>query len=443
MGGVNSRRAWLVVSIGTIAYIVGVFQRSSLGVAGVAATERYDLQAALLSTLAVVQIVVYAVLQVPVGVLVDRWGPRVLVAGGAIAMAFGQVALALGPSVGWAILGRVLVGVGDAMTFISVQRLVVSWFSGRRVPVMTQFVGSAGQVGQILSAVPFAILLGAAGWVPAFLSAASLSVLAAVLVIVIVTDAPRGSARREPVTVSASLHLLREALARPGTQLGFWSHFVTQSSGTMFVLLWGVPFMSIGIGLGARTAALLLTVFVGTAFVCGPLIGLVAARYPFRRSTVVLGIVALMAVVWTAVLAWPGVPPVWLIVMLIVAIGIGGPASLIGLDFARTFNPARSLGSANGFVNAGGFVASFIMMLLIGVVLDVVDTASGGTGRPEELYSLAGFRVAFLVQYVVVGAGVVLLILARRRTRARLQAEEGITVAPLWVGLIRTWRRER
>jgi hypothetical protein len=124
-------------------------------------------------------------------------------------------------------------------------------------------------------------------------------------------------------------------------------------------------------------------------------------------------------------------------------IAIGGPGSLIGFDFARTFNPLRSLGSANGIVNVGGFLASFVMMFLIGILLDSYSRATGGGASASGLYSLAGFRVAFLVQYVVVGTGVGFLIVARRQTRRRLHEQEGIEVAPLWVAVMRAWRRAR
>jgi hypothetical protein len=80
------------------------------------------------------------------------------------------------------------------------------------------------------------------------------------------------------------------------------------------------------------------------------------------------------------------------------------------------------------------------MMLLIGVVLDVIDATNGGTGVPAQLYSLSSFRIAFLVQFVVVGTGVIFMLDARRRTRRRLHAEEGITVGPIWVALVRAWR---
>jgi MFS family permease len=211
----------------------------------------------------------------------------------------------------------------------------------------------------------------------------------------------------------------------------------------VFSLLWGFPFLSVALGYGPANASLLLTLMVVTAITVGPVLGVLTARFPLRRSSIVLGIVVAMGIAWTIVLAWPGTPPVWSVVVLLIVIAIGGPGSLIGFDFARTFNPMRSLGSATGIVNVGGFLASFVMMFAIGLLLDGFDSAHGGDGSPASLYSLAGFRVAFLVQYLVVGIGVLFLLVARRQTRRKMHEEEGIQVAPLWVALSRAWRRRR
>lgn len=442
----NSRRSWVVFGFANFAYIVAVLQRTSLGVAGVEATDRFHVSAAVLSSLAVIQLVVYAALQIPVGIILDRVGPRRLIATGAALMLVGQVTLAIAPSIGIAIAGRVLLGSGDAMTFISVLRLLPNWFSGRRLPIVSQWVGTLGQVGQILSAIPLTLLLGAAHWTPTYLILSSASGIALIGVLIFVRNGTSPITSSVPTQGGAPvspLRHLRDSLARPGTRLGFWSHFVTQSSGTVFALLWGFPFLSVALGYGPSSASLLLTLMVLTAMVAGPVLGLLVARFPLRRSTIVLGIVSAMAVAWTIVLAWPGPPPVWSVILLLVVIAIGGPGSLIGFDFARTFNPLRSLGSANGIVNVGGFTASFVMMFAIGLVLDAYDTATGGSGSPASLYSLAGFRVAFLVQYVVIGIGVVFLVIARRQTRRRLHEQEGIEVAPLWVAVMRAWRRRR
>ena len=436
----NSRRAFLVWGVAVLAYVLAVVQRSSLGVSGVDAQDRFAVSAAVLSTLAVVQIAVYAGLQIPVGIALDRVGPRKLVLLGAALLVVGQAVVAVSPTIGPAIAGRVLVGAGDAMTFISVIRLVPMWFSGRILPQISQWTGNLGQIGQILSAFPFAVLLHTAGWTPAFSVAAAASAVGLVLAFVFVKNGPvhvRTDTISLPLphTWGAAFQTFGHALRRPGTQLGFWSHYVTQSSGTVFSLLWGVPMLR-GLGYSSSEAAGFLTVIVVTGFVVGPVLGILCARFPFRRSNIVLGIVFALAVVWTAILLWPDHPPTWLLVVLVLVMGIGGPGSLIGFDFARSFNPVGSLGSANGVVNVGGFLAAFVMMFLIGTVLDIASDATGQT-----VFAWANFRLALTVQYVVIGIGVVMLLHARRRTRREIHAQDGIRVGPLWVALVARLRK--
>jgi MFS family permease len=429
-----------VFGAGVFAYMTSVMQRTTLGVAGVDAADRFQSSAALLSTLAVVQLIVYAGLQIPVGVLIDRVGPKWLISVGCALMVAGQLVLAVAPDIATAVLGRIFVGAGDAAVFISVIRLVNSWFSGPIVPQLSQWVGNIGQLGQVLSALPFAWLLHSIGWSVAFSCAAALSFAALVLAVAFLHDRPAdalGSGRAS--SLRDALRMLVPTLKRPGTQLGFWSHFVSQSSGTVFSIFWGFPFLVSAVGLDRGTAAGFLVVIVVSGMVAGPILGLLSARFPMRRSNLVLGVTTALGFVWALVLLWPGVPPLWLIALLTVALGIGGPGSLIGFDFARTFNPARSLGSANGVVNVGGFMASFVMIFLIGVILDALFNA----GVSSRLYEMDAFRVAFAVQYLVIGVGVVFLLRARRLTRRKLQEDEGISVAPLWVALIGKWSRRR
>ncbi|WP_403024770.1 nitrate/nitrite transporter [Salinibacterium sp. GXW1014] len=435
----NSRRSWVIWGCAVFAYVVAVMQRSSLGVAAVEATERYEITASVLSTLAVVQLIVYAGLQVPVGVMLDRVGPRVLISGGAAFMLAGQLAVAFADHFWLAVVGRILVGTGDAMTFISVLRLLPLWFAGRILPQVSQWTGNVGQLGQLLSAVPFAWVLHDFGWTPAFGLAGAAALCSLLLTLAVVRDSPAGTAASGEVeSWGHAFREAREALRRPGTQLGFWSHFTTQAPGSMFALLWGFPFLVSGLGYSPGTAAGLLSLLLLSGVIAGPILGILTARYPFRRSSLVLGIVACTVVAWLVVLAQTSPPPFWLVCMLIIVLGAGGPGSLIGFEFARSFNPLRSHGSATGIVNVGGFVASLTMMFLIGMTLDAV---SGDAG--EGLYSWQSFRVAFATQFLVLAVGTGFILHTRRLTRRRLKDDEGIEVGPLWVALYRALRRKR
>ncbi len=423
------RRAWLVWGVGVLAYTVAVMQRTSLGVAGVEAGQRYDASASALASLAVVQLLVYAGLQVPVGVLLDRTGSRRLIAVGALVMASGQMVLALSGSVGPALLGRLLVGLGDAMTFISVLRLVPAWFPARRVPVVTQLTGIVGQTGQVLSAVPLVALLAGPGWTVAFASAAATGVVAGALALAIVRDAPSPAARPPRASARDVAGDLATVWRHPGTRLGLWTHFTTQFPGTAFALLWGFPYLVTGEGVRPSTASALLTLFVVAGMASGPVLGVLVQRHPFRRSWLVLGIVAVNVTGWTLVLAWPGPAPLPALVLLVLAMATGGPGSLVGFDFARTFNPPNRLGTATGIVNVGGFVASLLTILAVGVVLDLRTRGGLDPG-------LGDFRAAMSVQYALWTVGVAAIVVSRRRVRRRM-AEAGQVVPPITEALRR------
>ncbi|MGC4789421.1 MFS transporter [Micromonospora sp. DT178] len=407
----------LVWGVAVAAYVAAVFHRSSLGVTGVDAAHRFEVSASALATFSVAQLAVYAAMQVPVGVLLDRFGSRrLLIAGGALMVA-GQLCFALATDVPLAIAARVLIGLGDAMTFISVLRIVALWFPGRRYPMMTQLTGTLGQLGAILGAVPLVFLLHSAGWTPAFLTAGAVGATVLLMVVVAVRDTPGG-----PVPAGAGPTLtdvrreLAAAWAQPGTRLGLWTHFVTQFSGAVFALLWGYPFLVQGQGLSPTTAASLLTLMTAAMLLTGPVVAHLCARHPFHRSVLVFAITGATAAVWAVVLAWPGRAPGWLLVTLVLVLAVNGPASLIGFDYARSFNPVNRIGSATGVVNVGGFVASIVLVLAVGVVLDLATPA--GRATPD----LAAFRWAFAVQYVLWALGAVQVLRYRNAARRELAA---------------------
>ncbi|SEO44280.1 Nitrate/nitrite transporter NarK [Trujillonella endophytica] len=428
-------RAYAVWLVALAAYVVAVFHRASLGVAGPEAQERFSAGASAVSLFVVLQLAVYAGMQVPVGVALDRFGARRLIVVGGLTMAAGQLVLALATDVPTAVVARVLVGAGDAMTFISVLRVIGAWFSGGTVPVITQLTGILGQLGQVIAATPLVALLHGAGWRNTFLGAAAVGLLAAVLVATTLRDAPAGVVRPAAPGLAAVRESLAATWRESGTRIGLYTHLVTQFSGTVFALLWGYPFLTVGQGLAPGTAAALLTLLVLVGMVVGPLLGRFCGRWPLHRSTLVFAILVATVAVWTVVLLWPGRVPLPVLVVLVVVLGTNGPGSMIGFDFARTWNPVERQGSASGVVNVGGFVASLLTILAIGVVLDVL-TPGGSTA-----YDRDAFRGAFAVQYVFWAIGAVGVFRHRRLLRDRL-ARDGVVLVPLRVAVVTRLRGE-
>ncbi len=413
-----------VWGVGLAVYLVAVFHRSSLAVAGLAASERFDISASQLATFTMLQLLVYAGMQIPVGLLVDRYGSRSVMLAGTLLLTGAQALFAVAESYPLALLARTLVGVGDALTFICVLRLVSRWFPARRVPFVTQLTGTLGQVGAIGAAIPMTYALGRWGWTTAYLGAAVLGAVLAVAILVAVHDSPDGRNLRGPrMSWGAVRQTLAASWAHPGTRLGFWMHFTTQFSATALSLLWGYPFLVRGEGLSAQQAGVLLSLMIVAVMVAGPVLGVLIGRHPWHRSTIVLTIVWSIVAVWTVVLVWPGAAPLPLLVLLVLVAGIGGPASMIGFDLGRTSNPVERLASASGIINQAGFTASLILVVAIGVILDWRTPGASTAYTPEA------FRWAMSSQYVLWGIGLVQIWRYRRRARAvidRTQLESGV-----------------
>ncbi|MCW2091793.1 UNVERIFIED_ORG: MFS family permease [Rhodococcus erythropolis] len=414
------KKVWLVWGVGVFAYVIAVLHRTSFGVSGLSAADRFSISPSVLSSFVVLQIVVYAGMQIPAGVLLDRYGSRIMIAVGAFIMMSAQLALAFTESLPVAIGARIAVGAGDALTFISVLRLVPQWFPPRQVPLVSQFTGILGQLGQVMSALPFMLLLSGPGWTFAYGSAAAVGLLAFALALSVIRDAPPGA---DVVAVPAGAkeigRQIKTVWMRPGTRLGFFSHMGTQFSITTFALLWGVPYLKSAQGLDSTTVGSLLTLSVISAIVAGPILGILTGRYPMRRSWLVLTIMVASALMWTIVLSRSEPSPLWLLTILVVVISVGGPGSVIGFDYARTSNPSSAMGTAQGMVNIGGFLASLIVIQVMGVILGHV----GG-------YTFDGFRVAWMVQYPVWILGIVGVLVTRGKARRALAAE-GVHVRPI------------
>ncbi|MFJ3231441.1 nitrate/nitrite transporter [Streptomyces sp. NPDC086787] len=406
--------------IGVSVYFVAVIFRTSLGVAGLDAADRFHVNASALSTFSILQLLVYAGMQIPVGLLVDRLGTQKVLAMGAVLFTMGQLGFAFSPSYGTALASRALLGCGDAMTFISVLRLGTRWFPVRRGPLVAQLAGLVGMAGNLISTLVLARLLHGVGWTPAFAGSALAGVVVLALVLLFLKDHPDGF---EPVPLphQGAAYIRRQIAAswrEPGTRLGLWVHFTTQFPAMVFLLLWGLPFLVEAQGLGRGTAGELLTLVVLSHMAFGLVYGQIVARHHAARLPLALGTVAATASVWAATLYGPSQrAPMWLLVMLCVVLGACGPASMIGFDFARPANPPERQGTASGITNMGGFVASMTTLFAIGVLLDA-------TGDD--------FTVAFSAVFVLQLLGVSQILRLRgrtvRRERERLVASRVETV---------------
>lgn len=415
-GGARAVAVW---GIGVAVYFVAVIFRTSLGVAGLDAADRFHVNASALATFSLLQLLVYAGMQIPVGLMVDRLGTKKVLTLGAVLFTVGQLGFALSPSYGMALAARALLGCGDAMTFISVLRLGTRWFPARRGPLMAQLAGLVGMAGNLVSTLVLAPVLHGVGWTAAFAGSAVAGLVVLVPLVLFLRDHPEGygpaPVRRASGTTGATAgsggsggfvrRQIRESWAEPGTRLGLWVHFTTQFPAMVFLLLWGMPFLVEAQGLSRTTAGGLLTLVVASNMALGLAYGQIVGRRQSARIPLALGTVALTALLWAAVLVYPGDrAPMWLLVALCLVLGTCGPASMIGFDFARPANPAERQGTASGITNMGGFIASMTTLLTVGILLD----ATGDN-----------YRIAFSTVFVLEAVGVISILRLRPLALAR------------------------
>ena len=363
-------------------YITAVFNRTSLGVAGLQAAARLGITPAQLSVFVLVQLGVYAAMQVPTGLLVDRFGPRRLLVAAAVTMALAQLAFALTRSYPAALLARGVLGCGDALTFVSVVRVAAQDFPRHRFPLAVSVTSMLGMAGNLAATVPLTLLLRLAGCTPSFAGPAC-------------SRWPPGwrrwpcaraaTPRRGPAVPRGAGPGPRDAapgprgLAHPGHPAGVLGGISCMSLTTMFAVLWGaaVPRRP---GLHRAGASAVLLVSALAAIAASPAIGPVFGRFPAAR------VPSRSASAWSprpAVLlgGFGGRPPHPLILAVVALSAVGGPASTIGFSLARDYNPRPMVGTASGVVNVGGFTSAILASLLIGGVLELTCAVLGAGDR--------------------------------------------------------------
>ena len=407
---------WVIWVVGTLTYFAAIAGRSSIAGVATDVAVRFDVDSTTLALFATLQLAVYTAMQLPAGLLLDRFGARVVLTAGMVVMAGGSLWLAFATDVGTAIAARVLTGAGDAMIFPGVIRLLALWFPARRVPLLQQITAQTGQLGQIFSVIVVAAVARTVSWEAAFGMLAAGLVAFAIVDAVLVRERDVPGARVGGGAASGSARprqraLISGALREPGTRLGFWIHFTTQFGGSAFALLWGIPYLTQAEGMDPAAAGALFTVMVLAGAVFAPLVGLASGARPDRRAALALASVAAQAAATAAVLLWPGPAPTAMLVVWLVALSTGGAASMIAFDVTRRYNPIVRLSTATGVVNMGGWTAALIVVYLIGLVLDVQGADPAAYTRPELRWAMSTMFLLWIA------GSVGILVEARRRRR--------------------------
>lgn len=387
------RGSYVAFAVGSAAFFLSFFHRVAPAAIADDLSTAFGVGGAALGALAATYFYVYAVMQVPSGVLADTLGPRKVLAAGGLVAGLGSIAFATAESVGTAALGRTLVGLGVSVAFICVLKLTANWFEERRFATATGVANLIGILGALAGAAPLAWLVTMVSWRHVFGIVGLASLGLAALTLWVLKDAPERRAASQARAERWYSELASVARNR-ATWPAFWVNFGLSGVNMSFVGLWAVPFLIHTYGMSV-VAASNHTSLMLVGYACATaVVGWLSDRLQ-RRRPIMLASATLYLGCWIAWLI--GVPHEWTYAL---ALLMGTVLSGFSLSWvcAKEVNPPARAGMATSIANLGGFVAAGILQPLVGWVLDLTKA---------PLHPAGDFNAALVVFAVFTCAGLV------------------------------------
>ncbi len=400
--------------LGAAFYLIGFYQRVAPAVITRELMSEFTLGAAALGNLAALYYYSYVAIQIPAGLLADRWGPRrVLTAGAAIAAA-GTLLFALAPDYALAGLGRLLIGGSVGVAFVSMLKLAGHWFAPTRFAMIAGLALACGVLGAVSAGVPLRLLVDAFGWRNVMSAAAAVTVLLAVAIWLAVRDDPaeRGYASYAPVAPTQHAPILASigrALATRNVWLVFLISGAVSGPALTFGGLWGVPFLSTQYGISISQASMITSLVLVCWAVTGPFVGALSDRLRRRKPLYVLGAVV-AAAGWCCALLLPNLP-LTLVIVLLAITGCASSAVMVGFAIAKESAPAALAGTAGGIANMGNMLGGMIMQPAVGWVLD--RRWAGTLANGARVYDFNAYRAGFALMLAWLAAALLLLVFVR------------------------------
>jgi MFS family permease len=397
-----------VLLVGALAaiYLVSQFLRNSVGVIAPDLAAEIGLNAAEIGLLSSAFFFAFAAAQIPLGIALDRYGPkRCMLVCAAIAF-LGTLVFAAATTPAGLVAARVLMGLGSSCFLMAPLALYAKRFPPERFARLAGIQIGIGTVGTLLVTAPLAWASAEFGWRATFLFVAGLVVLGAVLVAAVV--------REDRATDLGPGHkeTLRESLAGVAAVVrlpGFWPIFamncIAYSSYVIIVGLWGGPYLThvYGYGLTTRGELLMLPAL-------GQIVGVVlwgqADRISHNHKALVL-CGALASAVALALLAALGKPDPYVLTAWLAVFGLLPAFLPVLLAHGRLVLPPKLLGRGMTLFNIGSMGGTFVVQLVSGALIDLFPAQAG-------VYPLDAYRLVFAAQAAAIVAASVAYLTVRR-----------------------------
>ena len=405
-------RPLLAWALASLFFCYGFVQRVSPSVMVAELMRDFSASATILGNLSAFYFYAYAALQVPVGLLMDRIGPRRLMTGAAALAAVGSVLFASSEALASAYLGRLLIGAGAAFSWVGVLTVLTQWFPARRFALFTGMAQAVGMAGAIFGQAPLALSVEQIGWRSTLMVVSAIGFAIALGTWLVVRDRTHEAASSAGIRVS-----LKVLLRNRETWLNAIFGLSMTAPMLAFAALWAVPYLTTLHGIDRAAAAGVVSfMFVGWA-VGAPFMGWLSDRIGARKPVMIFGAVVNIAT-FLAAIQLPWLPLSALSVVIFIN-GLGASAMVLGFACAREHNPPQMSSTAMAIVNVAVIGSGALFQPLVGLLLDMQwDGAMAGGVR---VYSAEAFRIA-LSQLSVAGIGGLCATLLMKESLARRPA---------------------
>ena len=413
----------MIWGIGALFYLMAFFQRVAPAVMTDALMREFQIGAAALGNLSALYFYSYVAMQIPTGIIADRWGPRRLLSSGALLAGIGTLLFALAPDVQLVGAGRFLIGGSVAVAFVGLLQLSNNWFPPRFYALAAGMALFVGILGAICAGPPLRLMVEAYGWRRTIMASSLATFAIAAAVWLVVRDHPHERGFADWRTLASDSHRkgrftimagLARVLRYRNTILLFLAPGGLVGPVLTFSGLWGVPYLTTHRGLNPAQAAMLTTTLLVAWALGGPFFGWLS-DYTGRRKSVYIGGCAVSLAGWSVAL-YVGQLPLAALVAVLVITGFSCGAMIISFVFVKESVPAGLAGTATGVVNMGVMSGPMLLQPLVGWVLDLRwrGTLADGIRVYDEAAYRAGF--ALMIAWAVLG---LILLCFTRETRCR------------------------
>lgn len=405
---------WAVWLLCANFYLYGYFHRVAPSVMVDELMRDFAVGAAVLGNLSAFYFYAYASLQIPVGVLVDRYGPRRVLTAALLLCGAGSAIFATADVLAQAYVGRFMIGAGAGFALVGTLKVAAVWLPAHRFAMVTGLTFMMGMVGAVGAQAPLAVVVEAMGWRGTLMAASGIALVGMPLLLVAVRDNAEIEVRIGPPPRAGLVRSLRSIAAEPQTWLAAFYSLCMSSPVLGFAGLWGVPYMMTAHGLDRPAAALSTSLMLIGFGLGGPLFGGASDALGRRKLPMLAGAIGMLATFSLAIYV-PGLP-LWSVNLLLFANGVFQGGMVISFALARELNAPGSDGTTLGFLNTISMASGALFQPIIGWLLDL--NWQGTLSEAVPIYPVAAYQTAFLV-FLAAGGIAITAALCIRETHCR------------------------